>query len=222
MTLSWVHSISQLPKRSRNRTTLQICTTLQDKSIRNGKKGRGAYGGDVSRSTSRPAQAVTVSSLWCDGQIPTGHRTCSYRYRVTNFWYVTWSCVPSTPSRHGVTVLGNVTRAYPPLSFTIGQFKPRSNSPCEQFLSHDFWLLTFAACIIVLWNNNRTEIFITVVLQTKLCHQIPHKLEKQTQYFGKSMCRNAGTNVWHSVTTFLDLYHTKFCQLHLNAFVASS
>ena len=49
MTLSWVHSISQLPKRSRNRTTLQIHATLQDRSIRNGKKGRRADGGDVSR-----------------------------------------------------------------------------------------------------------------------------------------------------------------------------
>jgi len=29
----------------------------------------------VSRCPSTPAQAVTVSSLWCDGQIPTAHRT---------------------------------------------------------------------------------------------------------------------------------------------------
>jgi hypothetical protein len=29
----------------------------------------------TSRCTSTPAQAVTVSSLWCDGQIPTTHRT---------------------------------------------------------------------------------------------------------------------------------------------------
>ena len=47
MALFWVHSISQLPKRSRNRTALQIHTTLQDRSIRSGKKGRGAGGGDV-------------------------------------------------------------------------------------------------------------------------------------------------------------------------------
>jgi hypothetical protein len=40
------------------------------------KKTRGADGGDVSRCTSRPAQPVTVSSLCCDGQIPTAHRTC--------------------------------------------------------------------------------------------------------------------------------------------------
>jgi hypothetical protein len=37
------------------------------------EKARGADGGDVSRFTSRPAQAVTVSSLWCDGQITTAH-----------------------------------------------------------------------------------------------------------------------------------------------------
>jgi len=29
----------------------------------------------TSRCTCTPAQAVTVSSLWCDGQIPTAHRT---------------------------------------------------------------------------------------------------------------------------------------------------
>jgi hypothetical protein len=63
MTLSSVHSISQLPKRSRNRTAVQIRTTLQVRSIRDGKNWRGADGGDVSRFTSRPAQVVTVSSL---------------------------------------------------------------------------------------------------------------------------------------------------------------
>ena len=49
MAFSWVHSISQLPKRSTNRTVLQIHTTLQDRSIRSEKKGRGADGGVVSR-----------------------------------------------------------------------------------------------------------------------------------------------------------------------------
>ena len=37
------------------------------------------------------------------------------RYRVTNFWYVTWSRIPSTLSRYGVTVRGNVTSVYPTL-----------------------------------------------------------------------------------------------------------
>jgi len=60
------------------------------------------------RCTSRPAQAVTVSYLWCDGQIPTAHRTSSWRYRVTNFWYVTWSQVPSALSRYCVTGRGKV------------------------------------------------------------------------------------------------------------------
>jgi hypothetical protein len=49
VTLPSVHSISQFKKRSRNHTTLQIRTTLQDRSISNEKKGRGADGGDVSR-----------------------------------------------------------------------------------------------------------------------------------------------------------------------------
>jgi hypothetical protein len=44
-------------------TALQTRTTLQDRSIKNGKKGRRADGGYVSRCTSRPAQAVTVSSV---------------------------------------------------------------------------------------------------------------------------------------------------------------
>jgi hypothetical protein len=48
MTLPSVHSISQLQKRPRNDTTLQIRTTLQDRDIRNEKKVRGPDGGDVS------------------------------------------------------------------------------------------------------------------------------------------------------------------------------
>ena len=63
MALPSVHSISQLPKRSTNRTALQIRTTLRDRSIGKENKGRGADGGDVSRCTSTPAQAITVSSL---------------------------------------------------------------------------------------------------------------------------------------------------------------
>ena len=55
--------ISQVPKCSRNRTALQIHTTLQDRSVRNEKECRGADGGDMSRRTSTVAQALTVSSL---------------------------------------------------------------------------------------------------------------------------------------------------------------
>jgi hypothetical protein len=76
MTLPWVHSISHITKRARNRITLQIRTTLQDRSITDEKKGRGTHGGDVSRCTSSPAQAKPVLSLWCDGQILTAHRSC--------------------------------------------------------------------------------------------------------------------------------------------------
>ena len=68
----------------------------------------------TSRCTSTPAPAVTVSSLWFDGQIPTAHQTSPYRYRVTNFWYVTRARVSSTPSRYGVTIRGNVTSVDPP------------------------------------------------------------------------------------------------------------
>ena len=58
---------------------------------------------------------LAVSSLWCDGQIPTAHRTSPWLYLVTNFWYVTRSRVPSTLSRYGVTIRGNVTSVYAPL-----------------------------------------------------------------------------------------------------------
>ena len=63
VTLPSVHSILQLQKRSRNRTALQIRTTVRDRSIGNEKNGSGADGGDVSRCKSRPAQALAVSSL---------------------------------------------------------------------------------------------------------------------------------------------------------------
>ena len=45
MILFWVHSISQWHKCLRNRTTLQICTTFQDRSIRNDMKRTGADSG---------------------------------------------------------------------------------------------------------------------------------------------------------------------------------
>ena len=62
MTLSGVHSISQLPKRSSNRTALQICTTLQDRRIGNEEKGRGVDSGDVSRCMSTPAQSTAFDA----------------------------------------------------------------------------------------------------------------------------------------------------------------
>jgi hypothetical protein len=55
MTFSSVHSISHLQKRSRNSTTPQLSTTLQDKSITNENEGKRAASGDVSRCPSRPA-----------------------------------------------------------------------------------------------------------------------------------------------------------------------
>jgi hypothetical protein len=85
------------------------------RSIMNIQEARGADGGDVSCYMFRPVQATTVSSLWCDSQIPTAHQTCPKRYCVNNFWYVTWSWVPPTLSQYSVTVCGNVTSVYPPL-----------------------------------------------------------------------------------------------------------
>jgi hypothetical protein len=57
--------------------TPQICTTLPERTIMNENKWKAAGSGDMSHSTSRPAHAVTLLSLWCDGQIPAAHQTCS-------------------------------------------------------------------------------------------------------------------------------------------------
>jgi hypothetical protein len=46
-----------------NHTALQIRTTVQERSIRNEKQGRGVDGNNASRCTSTLAQAVIVSSL---------------------------------------------------------------------------------------------------------------------------------------------------------------
>ena len=92
---------------------------------------RFADGGDVSRCPSRPAQAVTISSVWCDGQIPTAHRTSPSYYRVTNFWYVTWSQVPSALSRYSVTLRGNVTSVYLPLGLWTRIMWLRLCTKCE-------------------------------------------------------------------------------------------
>jgi len=52
--ISWFHSISKLPKRNRNHSALQTRTTLQDRSTRNGKKGRWADDGCVTCHVARP------------------------------------------------------------------------------------------------------------------------------------------------------------------------
>jgi len=52
--ISRVHSIPQLPKRLRNHTALQTRTTIQARSTRNEKKGRGADGGYVTCHVARP------------------------------------------------------------------------------------------------------------------------------------------------------------------------
>jgi len=105
MALSSVHSISQLQKRLTNRTALQIHTTLQDRSFRSEKKGRGADGGDVSRCTSTLAPAVTVSSLWCDGQIP--NKPVTWPRNQLLIRYAVKSPVQT------VTLRGNVTSVDP-------------------------------------------------------------------------------------------------------------
>jgi hypothetical protein len=60
MTFLWFHSISQLQKRSRNRTTPHIRTTLPDIIITNENMRKAKSSGHVSHSTSRPAHAVTL------------------------------------------------------------------------------------------------------------------------------------------------------------------
>jgi hypothetical protein len=71
------HIISFLLRSSINSMTLSLSplhftvtktlqkshSTLQHRSIRNGIEGKGADGGDASRCTSKPAQAVTLPSL---------------------------------------------------------------------------------------------------------------------------------------------------------------
>jgi hypothetical protein len=52
-----------MKKHSRNRTTPQTRTTLQDRSNRNEKMGNGAGSGDVSHCTYRHPLAQTVLSL---------------------------------------------------------------------------------------------------------------------------------------------------------------
>jgi hypothetical protein len=62
MTLSLSPLHFTITKRSRNRTALQICTTLQDRSIGNEKMDRGADSGDVSRCTSTPAESTAFDA----------------------------------------------------------------------------------------------------------------------------------------------------------------
>ena len=71
----------------------------------------------------RPEQVwtcnLTLHVRTCSGRnriIPLMRRAKYRRYRVTNFWYVTRSRVPSTLSRYGVTIRGNVASVYPPLT----------------------------------------------------------------------------------------------------------
>jgi hypothetical protein len=63
MTLSLSPLHFTITKRSRNRTALQICTTLQDRSIGSEEKGRGADSGDVSCCTSTPAESMAFDVM---------------------------------------------------------------------------------------------------------------------------------------------------------------
>ena len=64
--------------------------------------------GDVSRCPSTPAQAVTYHPF---------DATAKYQQHTEQARNVTWSHVPSTLSRYGVTLRGNVTSVYLPLQF---------------------------------------------------------------------------------------------------------
>jgi hypothetical protein len=61
MSLFWVHSISQWQTWSRIRTTVQICTTFQDRSVRNKRRDEERTVVYVSRCTSRLVQADALS-----------------------------------------------------------------------------------------------------------------------------------------------------------------
>ena len=127
------------------------------------------------------------------------------------------SCLISPNSRHSGI-----------LSFTTGQFKPRSSSPCPVLWTVSLSLslslsLLVAACTILLWNKKLAGISKSVILQRRLCHQILYKLDKQTQYFRNSTCRRQEhTSDPPSLPFWICTYHTQFCQLHLHAFVGFS
>jgi hypothetical protein len=112
-------------------------------------------GGHVSRCPSTPAQAVTVSSLWCDGQIPTAHRTsrghkscpdCHYtalRYAVrlqvrTYFYYKCSRCFrrflrPSSGAQYYTHSIGYLSSffCFLPLSWVgIRSRKSLTNTRC--------------------------------------------------------------------------------------------
>ena len=154
MTLSRVHSISQLPKRSRNFTALQICTTLQNRSIGSEEKGRGADSDDVSCCTSTPVQAVTVLSLWYDSQIPTGQGTSPSCYHLTNFWNVTRSQVSSTLSQYGVMLHGNVTSVDPALPYCVCNIMPVMGS---------LYLMYVCVCVYI-YTHTHTHTYICVYI----------------------------------------------------------
>jgi hypothetical protein len=79
-----VHVIlTQWQKRARN-TAFQLCTTTLRNSIRNDNTKGVVFG--VSRCTLRPAQAVTLSAIWCNGQVQTATNN-----PITSFWFSTLS-----------------------------------------------------------------------------------------------------------------------------------
>jgi hypothetical protein len=74
---SWPRNISKVGYTVTLRACSMCCRYLAVASKGWYGYGRSRCGRATSRFTSTPAPAVTVSSLWCDGQIPTAHRTSS-------------------------------------------------------------------------------------------------------------------------------------------------
>jgi hypothetical protein len=80
-TLSWQCKLESWPRNVSNvgyAVTLRVCS-VRCRCLAIASKGWYGYGRSrcgraAWRWTSTPAPVLTVSSLWCDGQIPTAHR----------------------------------------------------------------------------------------------------------------------------------------------------
>ena len=79
--------------------------------------------------------------------------------RVTNFWYVTRSRVPSTLSRYGVTIHGKVTSVYPPLHVSIF-VKIRFSV----YIVNQLYLCDLPSCV----NYKRTYLHVSYVWRIQL------------------------------------------------------
>jgi hypothetical protein len=95
--LSWAHAIlTQWQKRAKS-TPLQLCTILSDTV--SGMIRRKVWSlVHVSRCTHIPAQAVTLSAIWCDGQfqIASNNPITSFRFSAWSFSHTMRCCLNVT------------------------------------------------------------------------------------------------------------------------------